>query len=116
MSVSSLCKALALYDLLDSHDAVSEGLPQAELERCWLRTGLRTEDLKEILSSAAESGDFEIVPDIAGPRVRVGSFEQHFLNPSTLPEIETLSRAFDDLHTVQQRVIHRFQPDGIRLQ
>ncbi len=101
--VSTLCKALALYHLLEDFDALDEGLPLREVERHWPSTGLRLEDLDELLTQFEPTGDFELIPSFGGPRLRAPAFEERQLNPETLAQIEALAQAYTTLEAIQGR-------------
>jgi hypothetical protein len=107
VSLPPLCKALALFNLLDDLEAPETGMPLRVVQRHWPQTGLRNEDLEEILSIANATGEFELIQANDGPRIKATGFEQKRLNPCTLTEIEALSRAFRTLRNIRQR-----QPRG----
>lgn len=104
LSVSPLCKALALYNLIDEMDGLDGGVPLRELERQWAATGLRLDDLHEVLADAVPRGEFEVVRNSGTMLVRVVDFEQRKLNPSTLVEIEELQNAYSTLERLQLRL------------
>ena len=104
MSLSPLCKALALYLLLDEQGAADSGISLREIERRWTNTGLRMDDLQDALAVGEQKGDFELITQKNATRVRAAGFERRQLNPSTLEEIETLLGAYNELREIQSRM------------
>jgi hypothetical protein len=104
LSLSPLCKALALYLLLDEQGSTDAGVSLREIERRWQNTGLRMDDLQDALAVGEQKGDFELVTQRNATRVRAAGFERRQLNPSTLEEIEMLLAAYNELREIQSRM------------
>ncbi|HUS25173.1 MAG TPA: hypothetical protein VM369_09500 [Candidatus Binatia bacterium] len=104
MTPTNFDKHLALYRVLDTARALVRGLALPDLERRWLRTGLRLTDLPDVLTRGDRAGDFAVRDHGGERRVHAGWFEQRHLNPSNLDQIQMLADSFGRLDVFRRRV------------
>jgi hypothetical protein len=107
MHVNALCKLLALQEIYQAYEVpVGHGLLFYELQRLWDRTGLRSRDLDDALSTALLRGDLqELITHEGRMVVLTEQGREHARTaPKTVHEREALAAALGALEWARRRL------------